>query len=73
MPTCPVCGKVSVPNNGGFCCIHCSSYYEVPSDKRPPRVYLMPRPVEVIPKYLVGAMILLAGNLVIAGAMFFGG
>ena len=72
-PTCPACGRVSVPNNGGFGCIHCSAYYELPVDERPQRLMLMPRPHQGIPAYLVAAMILLSGNLVVAGALFFGG
>jgi hypothetical protein len=64
---------VSVPNNGGFGCIHCNHYYELPDAERPPRLLLMETPRERIPGYLSVAMILLAGNLIVAGAMFFGG
>lgn len=71
-PTCPICGRVSVPNNGGFSCLHCSSYYELPNDERPPTLYLMPRRSDGIPTHLIVAMVLLAGNLVVSGALFFG-
>lgn len=73
-PTCPVCGKVSIPNNGGYACIHCSGYYELPDAERPPRtLYLMPRRSEGIPGYWSVAMILLTGNLIVIMAVAFGG
>lgn len=72
-PTCPVCGRVSIPNNGGYACIHCSAYYELPVTERPPRIMLMPSRREHLPTYLAVALVLLAGDLVVAGALFFGG
>lgn len=73
IPPCLVCGRVSIPNNGGYVCIHCSSYYELPNDERPPTLYLMPRAREAIPNFMIFALIMLAGNLVVSGALFFGG
>ena len=74
MPTCEVCGHVSVRNNGGYGCLACSGYYELPTEERPNRtLYLMPSRKDVLPKFMSVALILMAGNLVVAGALFFGG
>jgi hypothetical protein len=74
MPTCNVCGHVSVGNNGGFSCLECSAYYELPTKQRPDRtLHLMPRTKDVLPRFMSFAMILLAGNLVVIMAVVFGG
>lgn len=74
LPTCPICGQVSVRNNGGYSCLACSGYYELPNDDRADRtLHLMPHPRECMPNFMAVALVLLAGNLVVAGALFFGG
>ena len=74
MPTCPVCGKVSIQNNGGYVCLECSSYYEQPNSERSPeKIVLFPRRAEVMPTWLAAALVIMAIDLVIAGAVFFGG
>lgn len=72
-PTCPVCGRVSVPNNGGFSCIHCSHYYELEKGDRPQRIMLMPSTKDCLPNFAIVTLVLLAANYVIAWANLLGG
>ena len=74
MPTCEVCGHVSVRNNGGYGCLACSGYYEVPTKDRPTRtLHLMPSRADILPRFMSVAMIALTLNLIVIMAVVFGG
>ena len=73
-PTCEVCGHVPVRNNGGYSCLGCSTYYELPTKERPVRtLHLMPRREDVLPRFMSLAMIALVCNLIVIMAVVFGG